>query len=43
MASVFTSGAVARKRAKDAALKALEEAFSTLQLYASSCGLLQVH
>jgi hypothetical protein len=42
LASVFTSGAVARKRAKEGALAALDEAFQLLQLYQSGCELLQV-
>ena len=42
LASVFTSNAEARRKAKDAAVKALDEAFNLLQLYAHGCDLLQV-
>lgn len=42
LASVFTSGAEARRKAKDGALRALEEAFALLQLYERGCELLQV-
>ncbi|WIA28131.1 hypothetical protein OEZ86_010705 [Tetradesmus obliquus] len=41
LASVFTSGAEARRKAKDGALRALEEAFALLQLYERGCELLQ--
>jgi hypothetical protein len=39
---VFTSSAEARRRAKDSALRALEEAFALLQLYERGCELVQV-
>jgi hypothetical protein len=42
MASVLTSGAVAKKKQKEAALKTLEETFLLLQLYANGSELLQV-
>lgn len=42
MASVLTSGAVAKKKQKEAALKALEDSFVLLQLYANGSELLQV-
>ena len=42
LASVLTSGAVAKKKLKEAALKELEDAFVLLQLYASGADLLQV-
>jgi hypothetical protein len=42
LASVFTSSAEARRRAKDSALRALEEAFALLQLYERGCELVQV-
>ncbi|WIA08065.1 hypothetical protein OEZ85_007531 [Tetradesmus obliquus] len=41
LASVFTSGAEVRRKAKDGALRALEEAFALLQLYERGCELLQ--
>lgn len=39
---MLTSGAVAKKKAKEGALKSLEEAFVLLQLYANGAELLQV-
>jgi hypothetical protein len=42
LASVLTSGAVAKKKLKEAALKSLEDAFVLLQLYANGADLLQV-
>jgi hypothetical protein len=42
MASVLTSGAVAKRQLKDAALKSLEEAFVLLQLYTNGAEVLQV-
>jgi hypothetical protein len=42
LASVFTSSAEARRRSKDSALRALEEAFALLQLYERGCELVQV-
>lgn len=41
-ASVFTSGAEARRRAKEGAQRALEELYALLQLYARGLELLQV-
>eukprot|EP00879_Flechtneria_rotunda_P019840 GHRR01020854.1.p2 GENE.GHRR01020854.1~~GHRR01020854.1.p2 ORF type:complete len:290 (+),score=130.02 GHRR01020854.1:1198-2067(+) len=40
--SAFTSTAEARRKAKDAAVKALEEQYGLLQLYEHGCKLLQV-
>lgn len=42
LASVLTSGAVAKKKKKEAALKSLEESFVLLQLYANGTELLEV-
>lgn len=42
LASILTSGAVAKKKLKDAALKSLEEHFALLQLYISGTELLEV-
>jgi len=42
MASVLTSGAVAKKKLKEEALKKLEDSFVLLQLYAGGAELLQV-
>lgn len=42
LASVLTSGAVVKKKLKEAALKSLEDAFVLLQLYANGAELLQV-
>lgn len=42
VASVFTSNAEARRKAKDAALKALDDAYALLQLYEHGLELVQV-
>lgn len=42
LASVLTSGAVAKKKQKETALRSLEDAFVLLQLYANGADLLQV-
>lgn len=42
LASVLTSGAVAKKKQKEDTLKRLEESFVLLQLYANGADLLQV-
>lgn len=42
LAAVFTSTAEARRKVKDAAVRALEEAFALLQLYGHGCELCEV-
>lgn len=42
LASVFTSNAEARRKAKEAALKALDEAYMLLQLYHHGLDIVQV-